>query len=335
MRDSDPDPSSADPSAARAVPSALHGRRLDAALEALFDGRTRAAWQKAVRRGEVRVDGQVVRRSNGVVRRGQRIAVRHEAEPAHAPLGAAPAEPEVLHHDRSIVVLNKPAGWLTHPADRAEGLSLVRFVADRFGPLPLADHREGPRAGVVHRLDRGTSGVIVMARTASALDALRDAFRRRAVQKRYLALVHGAPAHERFEVEAPLRPSRPGSDLQLAGPHPDAKPARTCFELRRRLGPASLIECAPTTGRRHQIRVHLAASGLPVVGDPLYRAPAAERARLRERGCLPARGRHALHAESLAFEHPETAQPVSFSAPLAADLELLVRRLAGPDRVES
>ena len=314
-----------DPSTPRRVPPELDGQRLDRILTELFPGRSRAAWQKAVRRGEVLLDGTPLRRSNISLRRGQRLSL---AEPIEESPPKRPAiEPVVIYADDDLVVIDKPAGWLTHPADRADGPDLVRFAADRYGPLPVDDDSGLDRAGIVHRLDRHTSGVIVVARTVSSLGHLRDQFRARSVRKRYLALVSGAPSSQRFEVRLPLRPSRGQADLQLTGEHPSAKAALTRFELVRRLGPASLLECSPETGRRHQIRAHLAAVDLPVVGDPLYRPTAQEREQLKLVGVALPRGRHALHAASLELEHPATGRAVRFEAPLPDDLATTIERL--------
>ena len=311
-----------DPIPPRKVPADLDRRPLDVVLEALFGERTRSAWQKAVRCGEVLLDGRPVRRSNVRVSRGQRLTLR--PDPRGAERSAELPEPTVLHADDDLIVLDKPAGWLTHGADRAAGPDLVRFCAERFGVLPVEDDADLARAGIVHRLDRFTSGVIVVARSLEALGALRDQFRARSVEKRYRALVAGRPRRERFEVDLPLRPSRGQADLQLAGEHPAAKQARTEVELVARLGPASLVEARPRTGRRHQVRVHLAASDLPVVGDPLYRPDAERRSALRDLGVTLPRGRHALHASGLTFDHPRSGRRLTFEAPLASDLQAAV-----------
>ncbi|MEO0650402.1 MAG: RluA family pseudouridine synthase [Planctomycetota bacterium] len=315
-----------DHSSPRKVPAELDRRRIDLVLEALFGERSRAAWQKAVRRGEVLLDGKPVRRSNAIVSRGQRLALR--ADPRGAERPAPLPDPQVLHADDDLIVLDKPAGWLTHGADRAQGPDLVRFCADRFGALPVEDDADLPRAGIVHRLDRYTSGVIVVARSLEALRSLRNQFRARSVDKRYLALVVGCPREERFRVDLPLRPSRSQADLQLAGEHPDAKPAQTDVALVERYGPVSMVEACPHTGRRHQVRVHLAASELPVVGDPLYRPSASDRQELREWGVALPRGRHALHAARLSIDHPRSGRRQAFEAPLAADLVRQIETLA-------
>lgn len=295
------------------VPRALDGQSLDRVVASLWPRLTRAAWQKRVRRGAVRVDGRRVTRSNVRVRAGQIIATGADG-PDRAATAATPGrEPAVLFADEHVLALDKPAGWLTHPADRADGPTLVRFAAT-LGPL--ADGDDPDRPGIVHRLDRGTSGVIVLARTALALERLRSEFRARRTDKRYLALVHGEPADDEFTVDLPLRGGRGGADRQFAGAGEGAREARTAFRVLERLGRASLVECRPETGRRHQLRVHLYERGHAIVNDPLYRAPAELRRGVPR---LP-RGRHALHATSLTLAHPAGGGALVLEAPLPADL---------------
>jgi 23S rRNA pseudouridine1911/1915/1917 synthase len=313
-------PSGSDPHAAREalVPKHLSGQPLDTVLVELFGGDSRSAWQKRVRRGEVKVDGARLLRSHLTVQKGQRIAVAAPRAPARAPASAT--EPVELFVDDELLIVDKPAGWLSHPADRASGPNLVQFVAARYGLLP-----EDPddQAGLIHRLDRGTSGVIAFARTGPALEDLRAQFRGRTVDKRYLVFVHGAPLRPEFTIDAPLRQSDAQVDLQQVGAHPRAKEAVTEVQLTERLGEYSLLSCTPRTGRRHQIRAHLHSVGLPVVGDSLYRA----RAQTRSRAPKLPRDRQALHAAELGFAHPRSGQPVRFRAPLPADLEGLLAEL--------
>ncbi|MCP3916440.1 MAG: RluA family pseudouridine synthase [bacterium] len=302
----------------RSVPAGLAGERLDRVLDALVEGRTRAALQKLVRKGGVRLDGKKVLRSNVRVRAGQKLSI--QGAPRRR---AAPPRPEVaiLHEDAAIVVVDKPAGVPMHLADRVSGTTLVSLVEDAVGPLPAPDAPE--RAGVVHRLDRETSGVVVFGRTTTAMRALQDQFRARTVRKRYLALVLGAPREERWEVDLPLGPAPGQVDRQMARPPEGGKEALTAFELLESMPRASLLACHPRTGRRHQIRVHLLACALQLVGDRIYR--------VRPAVALPegiaAPKRHALHANRLAFAHPTSGAALGFESPLPADLEALVKVL--------
>lgn len=296
------------------VPARLADQRLDAVLAELLPARTRAAWQKAVRRGEVRLDGERVLRSNVRARAGARLRV----PAAEAGDELEPPSLRVVHEDADILVLDKPGGLLTHGNEKERGRSLADLVAARYGRLPLLMGEERP--GVVHRLDRQTSGVIVMARTASAMEALRAAFRAREVRKHYLALVHGRPRSDRLRLDWDLGPRTDHPDRQECRTHGKGKQASTAVELLEDLGQQSLLRCTPATGRRHQIRVHLSAAGLPIVADELYG--------LRDGPGLPPGAPrlrcHALHAQLLAFRHPRTGLEVEFRAePPAAWEELL------------
>ncbi len=292
------------------VPERLAGKRLDAVLAELSPGRSRAAWQKAVRRGQVRLDGRRVLRSNLRLQPGSRLQVPGQ----EAPVASQSPELVVLHEDDHILVLDKPAGLLTHGTERRPEPNLAQLAAERFGRLPLLMGEERP--GIVHRLDRNTSGVIVLARTAAAMEELRGAFRERRVRKEYLALVHGRPEATGFECDEDLGPREGHPDKQECRPRGEGKTARTGVVLEEQLGELSLLRCRPHSGRRHQIRVHLSARGLPIVGDPMYRpkgTPALPSGAPRLR-------RHALHADSLCFRHPHDGEEVAFSAPLPGDL---------------
>lgn len=284
------------------VPSALAGERLDAVLEALFDGLSRAQAQKAVRRGEVRVDGRKVARSNWRVDGGAVVEVTREAPAA-----------EVLRETEDYVVAIKPAGWITHHADRSDAPDLAAHLDGRFGPL--AGARGDDRPGVVHRLDRATSGVLVFARTDAALQALQDQFRARTVDKRYLALVTGVPREDALRLDAPIGPVAGTVDRQGVD-HADGKDALTEVRVLGRAEGHALVECDLHTGRRHQIRVHLAEAGHPVVGDDLY-GTKQQRALPRR---APAPPRLCLHAWRLAFDEPTGGARVSFEAPVPRDI---------------
>ena len=300
------------------VPPSLAGERLDRILAALVEDRTRAQLQKLVRRGRVRVNGRRVLRSNVSVDGRVEIVVELESPPADSP---DVPDVTVIHEDAELLVVDKPAGLLTHPADRSSTGSLAELLQERFGPLPVTKGEERP--GIVHRLDRETSGLLVVARTERALVALEQAFRSREVEKTYLALVSGVPAKQRFVVDDPLGPVPGKSDRQMSRPPSGAKSARTDVELHEAFARHSVLACRPLSGRRHQIRVHLAEHGHPVLADPLY----GTRRRETLPAGVPAPGRLALHAWKLVLPHPARGERVAFASELPADLAATVEAL--------
>ena len=191
------------------------------------------------------------------------------------------------------------------------------LALERLGDLPSFD--DAYRPGIVHRLDRETSGLLVIARNQKTLDALRDAFRAREVKKLYLALVYGSPERDSFESSHALGPVSETSDLQRVDP--EGRQAHSQFDVRERWQDFTLIECRPTTGRRHQLRVHLHHAGLPVVGDKLYRPQDAVDGAPRLRN-------HALHAAGLEFVHPTRGGRVQFEAPLPDELRTALAELS-------
>jgi len=294
------------------VPKRLSGTRFDRALAELVPQLSRSQLQKLVRRGRVKLDGKKILRSNMNLRGGEQLLV-HMSDPHATP--TAPLD--FVHIDADLAVVNKPAGMLTHQTERHRAGTVSDLARERLGDLPTFD--DAYRPGIVHRLDRETSGLLVIARNQKTLDALRDAFRARAVRKLYLALVYGSPESDSFESTQALGPVSETSDLQRVDP--DGRPAHSQFDVRERWEQFTLLECRPTTGRRHQLRVHLHHAGLPVVGDKLYRPqhPSEAAPRLRY---------HALHATALEFEHPTRTERVRFEAPLPDELRAALDGLA-------
>jgi 23S rRNA pseudouridine1911/1915/1917 synthase len=250
-----------------------------------------------------------------------------------APLPAAP-QPEpiplaILYEDADIVVLDKPAGLVVHPAPGNEEGTLVNALIAHCGAaLPGIGGERRP--GIVHRLDKDTSGVMVVAKTEQALASLSAAFARRDLDRAYLALVWGVPSPAAGEIAGAIgRDPRERKRMAVVGR--GGKPALTRYRTLAVHAPAAaLLECRLATGRTHQIRVHLAHSGHPVVGDPLYlrRIPAVARA-LPEplRPALLDFPRQALHAARLGFAHPRTGKFLSFATPPPADMQALLDRL--------
>jgi tRNA pseudouridine32 synthase/23S rRNA pseudouridine746 synthase len=226
--------------------------------------------------------------------------------------------PPILHEDQALLVVDKPAGRLAIPGRTAGEPSLREELAARHGPL-----------WVIHRLDRGTSGVLVFARTAEAHRQLNLQFERGEPRKTYLALVAGRPP-ERFEVDAGIAPARKGRMKPVPAGDPRGKPARTGFRVLERFDtlaggrPLALLEARPETGRTHQIRVHLLAAGFPLAVDPAY----GEIGPLRGLDGTVLLERTPLHAATLSLRHPG-GQPLTFEAPCPADLAAALEALRG------
>ncbi|MFT5290245.1 MAG: 23S rRNA pseudouridine1911/1915/1917 synthase [Planctomycetota bacterium] len=294
------------------VPKRLAGQRLDEVLVELLPSRTRSYHQKLVRRGRVWVNGKRVVRSNVHVAKGDALlllGLEARREPKST------ARLRILHEDETIAVIDKPAGIVTHRNDKISGGTLADLAVEQLGRLPVTLGDERP--GIVHRLDRETSGVLVIGRTEEAMLHLQEQFRSRSVEKTYVALAHGVPTAEEFVQRQSLTAEEKGADRQRVSTARGAKEAETTFQVRERLGSVTLIECHPHTGRRHQIRVHLAHAGHPIVDDRLYEPEGLA----KTPAGAPRPGRHALHAASLELTHPKTSKRMRFEAPLPRDLE--------------
>ncbi len=303
------------------VTAAQAGVRLDAWL-ARVSGLSRARVQRLIADGQVLVGGHP-QKARHRVRPGERILLRI---PPAAPLRLAPeAIPlDILHEDEDLIVLNKPPGLVVHPgAGRSTG-TLVHALLAHCGTLPGIGGVERP--GIVHRLDRDTSGVLVVAKTEAAHRSLSRQFKARLVRKRYVALVHGELTREAGRIEAPIgrrEHDRRRMGVRLQG----GREARTVYRVLRRLPGMTVLRLDLETGRTHQIRVHLAHIGHPVVGDRVY---GGRRERRRAASEAPRADRAMLHAWRLAFQHPRTGAWVEFTAPIPEDFLLL----AGPAPVE-
>lgn len=307
-------------------------RRLDRWLAACWPDLSRSRLKALIEAGHLRRDGATVRDPAEAPRPGARY-VLSLPPPAPASPQAEAIPLAVLHEDDDLIVIDKPAGLVVHPAPGNPTGTLVNALLAHCGGS-LAGIGGESRPGIVHRLDKDTSGVMVVAKTESAHRALSAAFAGRALERRYLALVWGVPATAEGRIEAPI--GRHPVDRKRMAVVARGKPAATRWRLLRAYGTAlSLLECRLETGRTHQIRVHLAHQGHPLVGDPAYlrRLPAAA-ARLDPalRSALAGFPRQALHAASLAFRHPRTGETLAFDTPLPEDMDSLVARL---DRAET
>lgn len=302
------------------------GTRLDRFLGERVPDRSRSALAKACAAGHVRVGGRVSAAS-------RKLKAGDEVLAELPPADDGPLRPEaiplsVLHEDESVLVLDKPSGLVVHPGAGIREGTLVNALLHHLGDELAGVGAEG-RPGLVHRLDRGTSGVLVVAKTARAHAELSRQFADREVEKDYLALALGAPREEQGVVDAPIGRS-PGRRTRMSV-REDGRRARSRWKLLERFGRhAAWLEVRIETGRTHQVRVHLAHVGLPLAGDASYggrRAQAVSEPRVR--ALLTRVARPALHAWRLAFRHPESGERVLFEAPLPEDLASLLERLRG------
>jgi 23S rRNA pseudouridine1911/1915/1917 synthase len=288
-----------------AVPAALAGERLDRAL-ALLTGWSRAEVTRLIDDGAVLVGGRAVAKSHRL-EAGALVELLSEPEPDQPP-GPEPVPVDVRFADDELVVVSKPAGLVVHPGAGHAGGTLVNGLLHRFPDL--AEVGDPARPGIVHRLDRDTSGLMLVARSPRAYDVLVAALARREVDRRYLALVWGRFDAPRGVIDAPIGRS-PTRRTRMAI-RDEGRAARTAYEVRHEYDtPAvSMLECRLETGRTHQLRVHLSAVGHAVVGDAAYRG---DRPSLRP-------GRPFLHAHRLELDHPTTGQHLTFEDPLPPEL---------------
>ena len=296
------------------------GRRLDLFLASRLTELSRTRIQELIDAGCVRVAGQLPRRAHRIVA-GEQVEIEMSPRP---PLAAAPEEIpiEFLYEDDDFVVVNKPAGMVVHPGAGAARGTLVNALLHSLGALSTSG---GPlRPGIVHRLDRGTSGALVVARNDVAHRALADQFRARTVQKTYLALLHGRMARDAGFIALPIARD-PRHRTRMSARVRAGREARTDWRVLLRLGQFTLVAAKPKTGRTHQIRAHFAATGHPLVGDTLYGAARQARA---GRVLLPALARVFLHAARLGFAHPRSGLPVEVRAPLDPELRAYLAALA-------
>lgn len=306
------------------------GLRLDRFLAGAIGAVSRSRVKALIEGGHVTRDGAPVDNPSEAVRPGARYLV--------APPPAAPAVPEaqaipltILFEDRHLIVLDKPAGLVVHPAPGNQDGTLVNALLAHAGE-ELTGIGGERRPGIVHRLDKDTSGVMVVAKSERAHQILSEAFASRDLERSYLALAWGVPAVPRGEVEASVG-RHPMDRKRMAVVTRGGKTALTRYQTERAWGTGcSLLRCRLATGRTHQIRVHLSHIGHPLVGDPVYlrRLPAAARAVPQPaRDTLLAFPRQALHAETLGFQHPATGERLRFSAPLPPDMAALITLLDG------
>ena len=317
------------------------GTRLDAYLAARIDDWSRARIHRLIEDGDVLVNGRTAKPS-------YKLRDNDEIEAELTPSDASQFTPEDIHievvyEDDELVVVNKPSGLVVHPAAGISGGTLANALAYRFHQLRNADFGlriekaeanpqpeiripQYPRPGIVHRLDRDTSGLVVVAKTEAAHENLADQFRAREVFKSYLALVHGRVAEQSGSVDQPIARD-PRNRTRMAVVR-GGRPSLSLYRVRRPFDRFTLLDVEIKTGRTHQIRVHLQWLKHPVVGDAVYgdgRDKTVLDVRLRAH--VHSLHRQFLHAEQLGFRHPRTGEPLRFTAPLPLELANLLDAL--------
>ena len=304
------------------IDSHAAGLRLDAYLAAQIEGWSRARLQRLIEAEDVLVNGKPAKPSYKL-REHDELEVELIA-PSTTSFAPEPIPIEIVYEDATVVVVNKPAGLVVHPAAGIHSGTLANALAYHFQQHP--DSGTGVRPGIVHRLDRDTSGLLVVAKTEAALENLSDQFRDRTVFKSYAALVHGRLSADSGRIDQPLARD-PANRTRMAVVR-GGRSALSLYRVRQRFDRFTLLDVELKTGRTHQIRVHLASLKHPVVGDETYgagRDNTIQDAKLRAR--VRNLGRHFLHAEKLAFTHPETGKRVEFNSPLPPELDSLLTEI--------
>jgi 23S rRNA pseudouridine1911/1915/1917 synthase len=302
------------------VDVAAAGMRLDRWLVTAVPELSRARLQALIDDGHVRVEG-AARKAAHRLHGGEAVEIEIPPAPPQE-LAPEPIALAIVYEDADVLVVDKPAGMVVHPgAGVSRGTLAAGVLAHAPGTASVGGQR---RPGVVHRLDKGTSGLLVLAKTTPAYHALVAQLSARAVTRVYLAVVHGRMAHREGCVDAPIGRDPHHRQRMAIRPVGQGRRAVTRFRVLERLGDFTVVECRLETGRTHQIRVHLASLGHPVAGDEVY-------GRGRPRLPVEMEGL-ALHAARLAFVHPVTQERMEFSAPLPPRIERLLSALRnGPD----
>lgn len=301
----------------------LDGSRLDRALAVLLPELSRSALARLIEEGRVTVAGRLVTKASARVATGDALAVEIPP-PLPSTLASQDLPITILYEDELLVVIDKPAGQVVHPAAGHADETLVNALL--FHIRDLSGIGGELRPGIVHRLDKDTSGVMVIAKNDEAHRKLTAAWPTEAVRKEYLAVVYGTPPNSRGTIDAPI--GRDPGDRKRMGIVAGGRRAVTDYEIVKPLRHSSLLRCFLHTGRTHQIRVHLKSLGYPIIGDPLYSGPqwrGIPDKKLQK--AIKEMTRQALHASRLTIPHPRTGQSMTFEAPMPADLAALVAAL--------
>lgn len=304
------------------VSPASSGERLDAFLASQIEGWSRARLQRLIEDADVLVNG-LVAKSSYKLHAGDHIEVELIPPPSTA-FAPENIPLDIVFEDDDLIVVNKPAGMVVHPAAGAEAGTLANALAFHFEQL--SSNAGAARPGIVHRLDKGTSGLLVVAKNESAHENLADQFRAREVFKSYVALVHGQVEKKTDQIDQPIARD-PRNRIRMAVVR-GGRPAISIYRVRKRFERFTLLDIELRTGRTHQIRVHLAWLKHSVVGDEIYgggRDKTVPDVRIRVQ--IAKLGRQFLHAEQLGFRHPRTGDEVRFTAQLPDDLQHLLEIL--------
>lgn len=299
------------------IPEALTGWRLDRALANLYPQYSRGQLQSWIHAGRVQVDRQTSSRARRTVRVGEHVHILPVSEPSPLTDLPEPIPLGIVYEDAALLVVDKPAGLTVHPGAGCTAHTLLNALLHHDPSLESL-----PRAGIVHRLDKHTSGLLLVAKTRKAYTVLVEMLRVRAISREYLAVVLGSPRPQQGRIELPLgrhpvRRTRMTTVTPDRLGRPGVRTARTGYRVRELLGAYSLLQLSLHTGRTHQVRVHLAAIGHPVAGDTVYggRRAAAHAAR------------QMLHAHALRFTHPHNGDQVQLEAAPPADMQALLAKL--------
>lgn len=287
-------------------------KRLDVFLSERIKELTRSQIQKFIEERRVKVDG-IARKSSYKLKSGEKVEVEYELakpkeiEPENIPL-------DVLYSDDHLAIIDKPSGMVIHPGAGKSHHTLINTLLHHFPDIKEVGPEERP--GIVHRLDKETSGVMVVARSLKAYEQLQQQFRKREVEKTYLGLIRGRVPEKEGKISWPIgRHVKHGERISVKTKKP--REAETYYSVQKEYEEFSLLEIKPLTGRTHQIRVHMAASGHPLAGDTRY-------GRRKSKPSIP---RLFLHASRLSFIHPETQEKVEFSSPLPSGLKKFLDKL--------
>lgn len=283
-------------------------QRLDKFLAKVLPHFSRSYLQKLIKEGFVSLDGEIVRKSSLSLLGKKFILVRFPP-PEKVELKPFPIKLDILYEDRTILVISKPAGLLTHPSPKESSKTLTNALLHYFGKKWF---------GLVHRLDKDTSGVMVIAKNKTSQGRLKAQFKKGKVAKTYLALVEGHLKPGEGIIDAPIGRDRKNPTKMSILPKGEGRQAQTYFRLKKYLANFSLVEVIPKTGRTHQIRVHFSSISHPLVGDKVY---GSSQPKLKI-------SRHLLHAEKLKFRHPKTKKMVEFRSPLPPDFLKLLKDLS-------